>query len=92
MYFAEEFGPYGYRVPTRTLPYWLLWVVGRFDATVRMTLDYIGRRELVSHERAHNLLGWSPRPLRDTLVDMGHSLIEHGVVAKQPGYVTPASR
>jgi nucleoside-diphosphate-sugar epimerase len=89
---AEEFGPYGYRVPTRALPYWLLWVVGRFDPTVRMTLDYIGRRELVSHERAHNLLGWSPRPLRDTLVDMAHSLIEHGVVAKQPGYAPASTR
>lgn len=89
---AEEFGPYGYRVPTRGLPYWLLWVVGRFDPTVRMTLAYIGRRELVSHERAHNLLGWSPRPLRDTLVDMGHSLIDHGVVPKQSAYIAPAQR
>jgi dihydroflavonol-4-reductase len=86
---AEEFGPYGYRVPTRRLPYWLLWVVGRFDPAVRMTLGYIGRRELVSHERAHNLLGWSPRPLRETLVDMGHSLIEHAVVPKQSRYTAP---
>ena len=54
-----------------------------------MTLGYIGRRELVSHERAHNLLGWSPRPLRDTLVDMGHSLIEHGIVPRQPAYTPP---
>ena len=86
---ADEFGPYGYRVPTRNLPYWLLWVVGRFDRTIRMTLGYIGRRELVSHERAHNLLGWSPRPLRDTLVDMGHSLIELGIVPRQPAYTSP---
>lgn len=89
---AEEFGPHGYRVPTRMLPYWLLWVVGRVDPTVRMTLPYIGRRELVSHERAHNILGWSPRPLRETLADMGHSLIEHGVVPKQPGYSARAGR
>jgi dihydroflavonol-4-reductase len=86
---AEEFAAFGYRVPTRTIPYWLLWVVGRFDPTVRMTLGYIGRRELVSHERAHNILGWSPRPLRETLVDMGHSLIEQGVVPRKPGYKAP---
>jgi dihydroflavonol-4-reductase len=89
---AEEFGPYGYRVPTRGLPYWLLWVVGRFDPAVRMTLGYIGRRELVSHERAHNILGWSPRALRDTLVDMGHSLIAQGIVAKPAGYTSVAAR
>jgi len=89
---AEEFARYGYRVPTRSLPYWLLWLVGRFDPAVRMTLGYIGRRELVSHERAHNLLGWSPRPLRETLIDMGHSLIEHGVVPKRPDYAPPTAR
>jgi len=89
---AEEFSRYGYRVPTRSLPYWLLWLVGRFDPAVRMTLAYIGRRELVSHERARNLLAWSPRPLRETLIDMAHSLIEHGVVPRQPGYVSPAAR
>lgn len=89
---ADEFGPYGYRVPTRSLPYWLLWIVGRFDRTIRMTLGYIGRKEVVSHERARNLLGWSPRPLRDTLADMGHSLIAYGVVPKQPGYAPPTAR
>ena len=28
---AEEFGPRGYRVPTRLIPYWLMWIIARFD-------------------------------------------------------------
>ena len=77
---AAEFGPLGYRIPTRDLPYWLLWVAARFDRTIRMTLRYIGRKEMVSHDHMRRVLGLEPRPLRDTLVDMGHSLIQHGIV------------
>ncbi len=77
---AAEFGPLGYKVPTRDLPYWLLWVAGRFDRTIRMTLGYIGRKEQVSHDHMKRVLGLEPRPLRETLVDMGHSLIQHGLV------------
>lgn len=87
---ATEFGPLGYRVPTRNLPYWLLWIAARFDRELRLVLDYIGREERVSHELASAVLGWTPRPLRDSLVEMGHSMIEHGVVARTPRYVAAA--
>jgi dihydroflavonol-4-reductase len=87
---ATEFGPYGYRVPTRKLPYWLLWIAARFDRELKLVLDYIGRKELVSHELASEILGWTPRPLRESLADMGHSMIEHGVVPRTPQYVAPS--
>jgi nucleoside-diphosphate-sugar epimerase len=77
---AAEFGPLGYKIPTRELPYWLLWVAGRFDRTVRMMLGYIGRKEQVSHAHIQRVLGLELRPLRETLADMGKSLIEHGIV------------
>jgi nucleoside-diphosphate-sugar epimerase len=77
---AEVFAPLGYKVPTGRLPYWLMWVVGRFDKTVRMALGYVGLRQQVSHEKARRDLGWTPRPVRDTLVDMARSLIEQGIV------------
>jgi dihydroflavonol-4-reductase len=77
---AAEFGPLGYKIPTRELPFWLLWVAGRFDRTIRMTLGYIGRKEQVSHAHLQRVLGLELRPLRDTLVDMGKSLIQHGIV------------
>jgi dihydroflavonol-4-reductase len=76
---AEEFNPRGYRVPTRGVPAWLLRVIARFDASVRPTLDFLGRRELVSADKAHRELGWTMRPLRDTVVDTANSLIELGL-------------
>ena len=81
---AEAFGTEGFRPPTGRLPYPLLWLAGRFDATIRSVLPYVGRREEVSHEKASRVLGWEPRPLRETFVDMGRSMIEKGLVPR-PG-------
>ncbi|MFJ3404245.1 SDR family oxidoreductase [Promicromonospora sp. NPDC090134] len=76
----EEFGPQGYRVPRRRMPYWMLWTAGRFDREVRLGLDFVGSAEHVSAEKAVRELGWSMRPVRETLVDTGRSLAELGLV------------
>ena len=77
---AEEFGPKGYRPPTGHLPYALLWLVARFDKSVRLVLQYVGKKETVSHDKATRLLGWKPRPARETFVDMANSMIEKGLI------------
>ncbi len=77
---AAEFNPKGYRVPTGRLPYWLMWIIARFDKAVRLALDYVGRQERVSCAKAKRELGWKMRPIEETLVDTGRSMIEHGIV------------
>lgn len=77
---AEEFKPRGYRVPTRPLPYWLMWTVARFDKTIRLALSYVGARADFSAARAERDLGWRTRPARDTIVDTAESLLAMGVV------------
>ena len=37
-----------------------------------------------SNEKARSRLGWSPRPVEDTVVDTAHSLIREGVVEAKP--------
>lgn len=76
---AEEFNTLGYRVPTGSLPTWLLRLMARFDSSIRPALDFVGRRDLVSAEKAHRELGWTMRPLRDTILDTAHSLIKQGL-------------
>jgi dihydroflavonol-4-reductase len=85
---AAEFNPKGYHVPTGRVPYWLMWIMGRFNQTVRLGLDMIGRPERVSARQAERDLGWSMRPVRESIVDTGRSLIEHGVVPAR-GQTTP---
>jgi nucleoside-diphosphate-sugar epimerase len=77
---AAEFNSKGYKVPTGRLPYWLMWIIARFDKTIRLALEYVGRQELVSCEKATRDLGWSMRPVHQTILDTGRSMIEHGIV------------
>jgi dihydroflavonol-4-reductase len=77
---AEEFGPQGYRVPTGELPQWFARIVALFDPSVRTAKDHIGREELVSSAKAQRDLGWTMRPARQTIVETGYSLIEHGLI------------
>lgn len=77
---AADLGPEGFRPPTGSLPYAVLWLASRFDASLKMVLPYIGKKEQVSHERAKRVLGWKPRPARETLVDMARSMVAAGLV------------
>jgi nucleoside-diphosphate-sugar epimerase len=77
---AATFGPNGYRVPTRPLPYWLMWANARFDKTIRLALSYYGVPVLVSADKAKQELGWIPRPARESIIAAGESLIHHGMV------------
>jgi dihydroflavonol-4-reductase len=76
---AEEFNLLGYRVPTGSLPTWLLRLMAGFDSSIRPALDFVGRRELVSADKARRELGWTMRPARDTILDTARSLIELGL-------------
>jgi nucleoside-diphosphate-sugar epimerase len=77
---AAEFNPRGYRVPTGRLPYWLMWIIARFDKAVHLALGYVGRRELVSSAKAQRELGWRMRPVKETIVETARTMIEQGIV------------
>lgn len=81
----RELNQYGYRIPTRTMPHWLMWTIGRVDRTVRTALPYVDVPALVSSERAWRELDWTSRPARTSIMDTARSLIEHGVVARRQG-------
>jgi hypothetical protein len=52
--------------------------VGRRDL-----VTFVGRRDLVTAEKAERELGWSMRPVTQSTIDTGQSLIEHGVVPER---------
>jgi len=69
-----------YRVPTRPVPYWLLWAVARFDTDIRAVLPSVGKQETVSADKAKRDLGWTMRPIEETLLDTAASLFSHQLV------------
>lgn len=77
---AAEFKPKGYNPPTGHMPYFVLWLAARFDKTLRLTLPLVGRAERVSNAKARKELGWTQRPIAETMIDMGNRAIELGMV------------
>jgi nucleoside-diphosphate-sugar epimerase len=68
------------KVPTRTLPNWLMRAVGLFDSQVKGILPDLGKRKNASNEKARRLLGWAPRSPREAVLATTRSLSELGLV------------
>jgi dihydroflavonol-4-reductase len=77
----DGLGADGRRVPTRPVPDAVVRFAARFtDRSLREITPALGRRNRHTTEKARRLLGWSPRPARETVLDCARSLIAHGAV------------
>lgn len=76
----EQLGEAAAKVPTRNVPNLLVRAMGIFDPGIRSITNQLGERVELSSEKAKTLLGWSPRPSQETIVDCAQSLIGEGVV------------
>jgi dihydroflavonol-4-reductase len=77
----ERLGDRASKVPTRTIPDFVVRGMALFDGGIRSIVGTLGKRSELSSEKARTTLGWSPRPIEDTIAETGESLIQHGVVA-----------
>jgi nucleoside-diphosphate-sugar epimerase len=68
------------KVPTRKVPNLLVRAMALFDPGIRSITGQLGKRSSYSSEKARELLGWSPRPVEQTAVETGRSMIEKGIV------------
>ena len=68
------------KVPTRSAPDILLRLVGLFDRDLGSVVPSLGRKGDFTSAKARSVLGWSPRPIQDTVLDCARSLIAAGVV------------
>jgi nucleoside-diphosphate-sugar epimerase len=74
----------GARVPTRPMPDIAFRAFATFVPQLREVVRELNQRYDYSTQQARTLLGWSPRPVEDTILDSAHSLIRHGVVKAPP--------
>jgi len=77
----DRLGEGASKVPTRTIPDFVVRGMALFDGGIRSIVGTLGKRTELSSEKAKSMLGWSPRPIEDTIAETGESLIEQGVVA-----------
>jgi dihydroflavonol-4-reductase len=79
----DHLGATAAKVPTRTVPNLLVRAMALFDPSVRSIVGQLGKKIETSGEKAKTLLGWSPRPSDETILDCARSLIDKGVI-EQP--------
>jgi len=76
----EGLGPDGRSVPTRQVPDVVVRFAAQFlDRSLREITPALGRRNRHSNEKARSVLGWSPRPAREAVLDCARSLLARGV-------------
>jgi dihydroflavonol-4-reductase len=70
----ERLGEKAKKVPTRKLPDWLVQILGLFDSEVRGQLFDLAKVRRPSSAKAEKELGWSHRPIAETIMDTATSL------------------
>jgi nucleoside-diphosphate-sugar epimerase len=84
----QRLGERASKVPTRIAPDLLVRAMALFDGGLRSFKNSLGKRTDYRTTKAQDVLGWSPRPIEDTIAEAAESLIAHGVVgapAATPG-------
>jgi dihydroflavonol-4-reductase len=76
----DRLGDSASKVPTRRIPDLVVRGMALFDGGIRSVVGALGKRTELSSDKAKTTLGWSPRPIEDTVAETGDSLIRHGVV------------
>ena len=71
----ERLGDAAKRVPTRVAPDLLIRAMALFDSSVRPIVSDLGKRSWFSSEKARRQLGWTTRPVEDSITDCARSLI-----------------
>lgn len=76
----ERLGEDAAKVPKRSIPDFLVRAMALFDPSVRSITGQLGKKTELSSEKARAKLGWSPRPVEETIAACGRSLLDKGVV------------
>jgi nucleoside-diphosphate-sugar epimerase len=75
----DGLGAEGRQVSTRQVPDLAVRLAARYrDPSLREITPSLGRRNRHTTEKARRVLGWQPRPARDTVLDCARSLLAHG--------------
>jgi dihydroflavonol-4-reductase len=76
----SEFPSFAQKLPRREMPDWFARFVSLFDASLRDSAAFIGRRLRSDASEAVKLLGRPLIPARDAAIATAQSAIEHGLV------------
>ncbi|MCS3780413.1 SDR family oxidoreductase [Tsukamurella ocularis] len=76
----DRLGERASRVPTRELPLPLARLLARVNPQLRALRTQLGHDFDATSAKAERMLGWSPRPVDESVVDTAERLLAHGAV------------
>lgn len=76
----ERLGPAADKVPTRVAPDLFVKAMSIFDGGIRSFRSSLGKRTDYDTSKARDRLGWSPRPIDQTIAEAAESLVAARVV------------
>jgi nucleoside-diphosphate-sugar epimerase len=76
----DELATRGYRVSTRVVPPWVIRAAALVSDEAKLAADMVGAAHEITAEKARRDLGWTQRPVRQTILQAAEQLIEQGVV------------
>jgi nucleoside-diphosphate-sugar epimerase len=76
----RELGDDASKVPTHGVPNLLVRAMALFDPGIRSITNQLGKKLTYSSAKAETTLGWSPRPVEQTIAETGRSMVDLGVV------------
>ena len=68
------------KVPSISAPDFVVRGIALFDPVIRSRLFELGKRRVASSDKARRVLGWTTRPVKDTLIETAKSLQAQGLV------------
>ena len=82
----KEFKPQGYNIPKTLAWNFLIKITALFDATAKTLVPVLGLRQIFDNSRLKNVLGITPYPVEQSVLEVCYSLIETGRVKKTNNY------
>ena len=76
----DGLGAQASKVPTRKVPDFVLRLVALVDRDLGAVTPSLGKKHEYSSAKAQKVLGWKPRPMAQTIIECGKSLIAAGAV------------
>lgn len=76
----KRLGDKAKKVPTRSVPSFVVRLLGLFDPTIAMVAPELGKTKNLINEKARSTLGWRPRSAEDALAATAESLEQFGLV------------
>ncbi|KAL7934695.1 NAD(P)-binding protein [Trichoderma chlorosporum] len=68
------------KVPTSEMPSWVVKFAAIFSPAARQVVPFLDVVRELNNEKSKKVLGWTPRPVQNTILDTVDSLVEHCIV------------